>query len=60
MKAMELKLERVKRRVTLKELSNKMNRSIGWLSNLENNRMKITPLIIGRYMESLSNLENRN
>jgi len=60
MKAIELKLERIKRRVTLKELSNKMGRSIGWLSNLENNRMKITPLIIGKYMESLSNLENGN
>jgi len=60
MKAIELKLERVRRRITLKELSSKMDRSIGWLSNLENNRMKITPLIIGRYMESLSNLENRN
>ncbi len=60
MKAIDLKLERVKRRITLKELSNKMDRSIGWLSNLENNRMKITPLLIGQYMESLSNLENGN
>jgi len=37
-----------------------MDRSIGWLSNLENNRMEITPLIIGQYMKALSNLENGN
>lgn len=58
MDAIELKIERVKRRIKMQELSRELDRSIGWLSNLENDKVKLTPKLISRYMNALTNLEN--
>jgi len=60
MDAIELKIERVRRHINMQKLSGEMGKSIGWLSNFENNRVKITPKLINLYMNSLTNLENGN
>lgn len=60
MDAIELKIERIKRRINLKTLSSEIHKSIGWLSSLENNRVKLTPKIIIQYMTALKNIDNNN
>ncbi len=57
-KSIDLKVERIRRRVTMKELSREMGRSLGWLSHLENDKTRITPQLVALYMDSLSNLKN--
>jgi len=49
----DLKIKRIYRRLTLKQLSKKMNRSIGWLSGLENDNIRIKPAHVKQYVEAL-------
>ena len=58
MNGIDLKIERIRLRVNMQTLSKEMGKSIGWLSNVENDRVKLTPKIISFYMTSLSNLKN--
>ena len=60
MNGIDLKLERVKVRINMQALSKEMGKSIGWLSNVENDRVKLTPKVISFYMNSLSTLKNGN
>ena len=60
MNGIELKIERVRARVNMQTLSKEMGKSLGWLSNVENDRVKLTPKVISSYMNSLSNLKNGN
>jgi len=49
----DLKIERIKKRLSLKQMSALINKSIGWLSMLENDRIKIKPAHVKKYMEAL-------
>ena len=55
MTGIDLKVERIYRRLTLRQLAEKMNKSIGWLSQVENDEVKITPNVVIKYMEALDN-----
>jgi len=58
MKGIDLKIKRIRLRVNMQTLSKKMGKSIGWLSNVENDRVKLTPKIIKFYTASLSKIKN--
>jgi len=50
----DLKLERIKARMTITELSPRLGKSPGWISCLETGKIKLTPKLVKRYMEALS------
>ena len=58
--AIDFKVERIRHRVNMKELSREMGKSLGWLSQFENDKTRITPQLADLYMDSLSNLKNGN
>jgi len=49
----DLKIERTRKRLSLRELSSKINKSIGWLSSVENDNIKVTPKIVCQYMDAI-------
>jgi len=53
MTGIDLKVERIYRRLTLRQLAEKMDKSTGWLSSLENDDIEIKPIHVKKYMEAL-------
>ena len=55
-----MEMNRRNAKVLLAELATQMGRSIGWLSQLENDKVELTPEIVREYIEALEKLKENN